>query len=319
MGKAGLIGAVFALALLTAPPGRASNESAAEPFTLQAVGPGVYAAIDGPKHRAGSNAGFVIGDDGVLVFDAFQSPEAAEALVARIHAITPQPIRYLVNSHYHLDHTGGDAVLRQAGAILVTHDNFRGWVRVENVHLLGGAVTPQRKAQIESLPLPDVTTRTGLTLWLGARRIEVTAYPGHTGGDLIAQVPDAHVVFAGDLLWRRTSPNVIDGTVKDWIATVTALLALPGAGGTAFVPGHGAVADASDVRDFRDYLAALRDATMTARDRGLSGPALVATVQPQLKARFGDWDLFDYFAPKEIGFMEAELAGTKRIPKPGEP
>src|SRR5690348_18350142 len=96
----------------------ASAQTAPLPFALKQVAPGVYAAIDGPQHRAGSNAGFVIGDDGVLVVDSFFNLDAARALVAEIHRLTPKPIRYLVNTHYHLDHTGGDQALRDAGAII---------------------------------------------------------------------------------------------------------------------------------------------------------------------------------------------------------
>src|SRR5215475_5580614 len=107
------------------------------PFELKQVGPGVYAAIDGPEHKAGSNAGFVIGDDGVLVVDAFFTQDAARALVEEIRRLTPKPIRYVVNTHYHADHTGGDQVLRDAGAIIIAHRNVRGWVRTYNLDLLG--------------------------------------------------------------------------------------------------------------------------------------------------------------------------------------
>src|SRR5690349_11073222 len=85
--------------------GGAAGAQAPLPFTLTQVGRGVYAAIDGPEHKAGSNAGFVIGDDGVLVVDAFFTVDAAKALVGEIRRITPKPIRYVVNTHYHLDHT----------------------------------------------------------------------------------------------------------------------------------------------------------------------------------------------------------------------
>src|SRR5262245_1892872 len=88
------------------------------PFELKQVGQGVYAAIDGPEHKSGSNAGFVIGDDGVLVVDAFFYPDATKALVSEIRKLTPKPIRYVVNTHYHADHTGGDQVLRDAGAVI---------------------------------------------------------------------------------------------------------------------------------------------------------------------------------------------------------
>lgn len=286
-----------------------------EPFVLRQLASGVYAAIDGPGHKAGSNAGFVIGDDGVVVIDAFFTPAAAQALVARIRQITDKPIRYLVNTHYHLDHTGGDGVLKTAGATIIAHPNVRAWLKPENPHLFDGHITPAQQALIDSLPEPDVTTDRGLTIWLGARRVEVVFYPGHTGGDLVVEVPDAKVVFCGDLLWRKTSPNIIDGAVGPWIATDGAFRRLPDAAQIRFVPGHGDVADLKDLADFQAYLSDLATFTKAARARGLAGPALVADVEPQMRAKWGEWASFDYFAPKEIGFMEAELAGTKRLPQ----
>src|SRR3954468_6411476 len=92
------------VAALVALGGVASAQAPSLPFVLKEVGPRVYAAIDGPEHKAGSNAGFVIGDDGVLVVDGFFTVEAARALVGEIPRLTPKPIRYVVNTHYHADH-----------------------------------------------------------------------------------------------------------------------------------------------------------------------------------------------------------------------
>lgn len=207
------------------------------PFVLKQVGPGVYAAIDGPEGRSGSNAGVVIGDDGVLVVDSFFDPAATRALVGEIRKLTPKPIRYVVNTHYHIDHTGGDAVLREAGAVIIAHRNVRGWVRTENMHLFGDRITAERRAQVETLALPDVVTDKDLTVWLGSRRVDIRTVHGHTGGDLAVSVPDAKVLFCGDMLWRRVSPNTIDGTVSQWIDTVASFQRLPDASETTFVPG----------------------------------------------------------------------------------
>lgn len=313
-----LLAALMAVTLAAAPISAAAQAqpAAASPFVLKTLAPGVYAAIDGPGHKAGSNAGIVVGDDGVAIIDAFFTPDAARALLTTIRQLTPKPVRYLVNTHYHVDHTGGDQVFRDAGAVIIAHRNVREWLHTENPRLLGDRITPAQRALIASLAEPDLTTKTSLTIWLGARRLEVKAYLGHTGGDLIVEVPDARTVFTGDLLWRHTSPNVIDGRLAPWIATDDAFLALPDAAHKIFVPGHGQVADAADVAAFRDYLSDLLSFVREARAAGLQGQALTAQVLPKMKAKFGDWDAFDYFAPKEIALTEAELNGTKYLPRP---
>ena len=286
------------------------------PFVIKQVGPGVYAALDGPEHKAGSNAGFVVGDDGVLVIDAFFNLEAARALVAEIHRLTPKPIRFLVNTHYHVDHTGGDQALRDAGAIIIAHRNVRGWVRTDNIHLLGDRITPEMKAAIQLLPLPDVVTDKDLTVWLGSRKVVVKTVLGHTGGDLTIFVPDAKVLFTGDMLWRKIPPNLIDGSVSEWTATDADFEKLPNAPSVAYVPGHGDVASLKDVEDFRAYLLDLRRLVAEGRKAGLKDDALAKEVTPKLKALHPDWTISDRSAAFEIRYMDQELAGTKVRPVP---
>ena len=303
----------FALLLAAA---AASAQPAALPFTLKQIGPGVYAAIDGPDHKAGSNAGFVIGDDGVLVVDSFFTLDAARALVAEIHRLTPKPIRYLVNTHYHADHTGGDQALRDAGAVIIAHKNVRGWVRTNNINLFGERITPELKARIEALPLPDVTTDKDLSVWLGSRKVVVKTVLGHTGGDLTVFVPDANVLFTGDMLWRKIAPNLIDGSVAQWAMTDAAFIAMPDSAQMTYVPGHGEVANRADVEEFRGYLLDLKALVSQARKAGLKGDALVASVAPKLKANHPGWAISDRAAAAEIRYMDEELAGTKKRPVP---
>jgi glyoxylase-like metal-dependent hydrolase (beta-lactamase superfamily II) len=315
------IAASILLCFCVASSGAAAAQTpkpASLPFVLKEVGPGVYAAIDGPEHKAGSNAGFVIGDDGVLVVDAFFNDEAAKALVGEIRRLTPKPIRYLVNTHYHMDHTGGDQVLRDAGAIIVAHKNERGWVRTYNANLFGDRVTPELKARIAVLPLPDLTTDKDLTVWLGKRKVVVRTVLGHTGGDLTVYVPDARVLFTGDLLWRKIPPNLIDGSVKEWQATDADFAAMPDAARTAYVPGHGDVADLADVKDFRAYLLDLQRLVAEGRKAGLEDDALTQYVTPKLKALHPDWTISDRAAAFEVRYMDEELAGTKKRPVPRE-
>jgi glyoxylase-like metal-dependent hydrolase (beta-lactamase superfamily II) len=313
-----MIARALAIAAMLAVAGPAAAQASPLPFTLKQLAPGVYAAIDGPEHKAGSNAGFVIGDSGVLVVDALFTPDAARALVAEIRRLTPKPIRYVVNTHYHADHSGGDQVLRDAGAIIIAHKNVRGWVRTNNIALFGDRITPELKSRIEALPLPDLTTDKDLTIWLGSRKIEVRTVLGHTGGDLVVAVPDAHVLFTGDLLWRKVAPNLIDGSVAEWSATDADFAAMPDAAKTTYVPGHGDVANVRHIQDFRAYLLDLRRLVTEGRLAGLKGDALAEAVAPKLKARHPDWSISDRAAANEIRYMAEELAGTKRRPVPAE-
>jgi glyoxylase-like metal-dependent hydrolase (beta-lactamase superfamily II) len=290
--------------------------ASALPFTLKQVGPGVYAAIDGPEHKAGSNAGFVIGDDGVLVVDAFFNLDAARALIGEIHRLTPKPIRYVVNTHYHVDHTGGDQAMRDAGAVIIAHRNVRSWVRTNNINLLGDRITPEMKAAIQALPLPDLTTDKDLTVWLGARKVVVRTVLGHTGGDLTIFIPDAEVLFTGDMLWRKIPPNLIDGSVKEWSATDADFEHMPDAAHMTYVPGHGDVGNVKDVEDFRSYLLDLRRLVVEARKAGLKGDALETEVAPKLKALHPDWTISDRAIGFEVRYMDEELVGTKKRPVP---
>ena len=298
--------------LALAAPAPAQDPSAQLPFVLKQVGPGVYAAIDGPEHKAGSNAGFVIGDDGVLVVDSFINVDAARALVGEIHRLTPKPIRYVVNTHYHLDHTGGDQALRDAGALSIAHRNVRGWVRVNNINLFGDRITPEVRARIAALPLPDVVTDKDLTVWLGSRKIVVQTVLGHTGGDLTIFVPDAHVLFTGDMLWRKISPNLIDGSVKEWTATNEDFMRMSGVAQATFVPGHGDVANVKDVQDFRSYLLDLRRLVVEGRKARLKDDKLSQYVGPKLKALHPDWTISDRAAAAEVRYMDQELSGSKK-------
>ena len=304
-------------ALLVVAGGSAHAQAQAElPFVLKQIGPGVYAAIDGPEHEAGSNSGFVIGDDGVLVVDAFFTTDAARALVGEIHRLTPRPIRYVVNTHYHADHTGGDQVLRDAGAIIIAHRNVRGWIRTNNINLFGDRITPDLKARIEALPLPDLATDKALVVWLGSRKVVVNTVLGHTGGDLTVSVPDAKVLFTGDMLWRKIAPNLIDGSVAQWQATDADFAAMRDAAQTTFVPGHGDVADLKDLREFRAYLLDLKRLVGEGRRAGLKDEALARRVAPKLRTSYSGWTISDRAIAAEVRYMDQELAGTKKRPVP---
>ncbi len=292
------------------------------PFELKLIGPNIWAAIDDAKGDAGANAGFVIGDDGVAVIDTFENQAAAKALLQEIHRLTHLPVKFVINTHYHLDHVAGNRVFDQQGAVIVGHQRIRDWIHTENLKFFGEAIKPEEKAMVANLLAPEVVYDSGVTLYLGSRRLDVRFFEGHTGGDSVVLVRDAGIVFCGDLFWHKTLPNLIDASTAEWIPTLSLITdltgnAAAGHGASApglFVPGHGDVGDAADVKAFQGYLTYLRAMVRKPAEDGLRGDDLVAAVLPDLTKQYGSWDFFKYFSRSDILDTGAELAGTKRVP-----
>src|SRR5271155_5639280 len=127
MRRAPMMFIAFLLLVVAAQAQDQTPAPAAPPaFTLKPVGRNMWAAID-LNGRAGSNASFVIGDDGVAVIDTFEYPEAARALLAEIRKKTSLPIKFVINTHYHIDHVGGNRVFAETGATVMAQRNVRAW------------------------------------------------------------------------------------------------------------------------------------------------------------------------------------------------
>lgn len=331
---------MLAALLLPRPAAVSTGPKPEDDFDLVKVADGVYAAIAKPGGLASGNAGFVIGDEGVLVFDTTFTPAAMEELIAAIEAQTKLPIKYAVNSHYHLDHTGGNQILRARGVPIIAHDNVMLWQTTKNKRFLP---TPQeiekrradaakqltdtppdqkdKRTQLErqirrleamttiNLTNPTMSFSSGsMHLVLGKREVILSTLPGHTGGDVYAYIPDANVVFMGDLGWSKTLPNLVDATVNDWIPTLDKILAqYPSA---KFIPGHGGVAESADIRAFRDYLDDLRNRVKQGIADGLTlDQAKQQLTPPEKYKSFA----FQNFATPNVEDMYKELKGTKQL------
>jgi cyclase len=295
--------------------------AAEAPFTLKRVGPNVWAAIDNTQAKAssGANAGFVIGDDGVAVVDTFANKEAANQLLAEIRKLTKLPVRFVINTHYHFDHVAGNGVFANAGAVVAAQRNVRQWIHTENRKMMTAAaatgidVTPEQLALVDAFSPPTAVYDDAMDLYLGSREVHIRSFPGHTGGDSVVLIPDAHVAFAGDLFWRASVPNTIDASSKPWIETLDTLR--KNQSDYSFVPGHGDIGNTQDVAAFRDYLVTLRKLVAGAQAQGQSGDAVVEAEIRPLTEQYGQWDFFKYFARPNVLEMDAELSGRKRIPE----
>ena len=207
------------------------------------------------------NVGAVVGDDEVLVVDTRSFAAEAAELLADLRRLTPLPCRQVVNTHAHFDHCFGNATLRPAA--IWGHERCAAHLRSgadrERAHLLRWL--PEAAGELDGVVLdpPDrLVGDAGAELEVGGRRVELRfCGRGHTDNDLMVVVPDAGVVFGGDLV-EEGAPPVYGGDAfpLEWPATLDRLLA---AAPPTVVPGHGDVVGHRFVRGLRDQLAAMAE------------------------------------------------------------
>jgi glyoxylase-like metal-dependent hydrolase (beta-lactamase superfamily II) len=250
---------------------------------LRRLAKGVYAVLGdtGRGSEGRPNAGFIVTGDGVIVVDALASPRDGEALVATIHTVTQQPIKWLILTHHHPDHHFGAIVFRRLGAKVIAHPDRRtlasdggedallaDWVRVVGLDAMRG---------FEFADTPDLPVTGTDTLRLGGRTVVIT-HPGaaHSAGDLTIWLPRERILFAGDLLIEDGVTMVVDGSSGELLRALRGIDTLHP---KTVVPGHGAIParPAELVARTRRYIIGLRRDMKSAIEQGRPmGPALAA-------------------------------------------
>lgn len=221
------------------------------------------AALGTPENRNFiSNAGFVVTDDGVVVVDALGSPTLAQELLAEIKRVTPQPVRYVIVTHYHADHIYGLQTFKAAGATVLAHAKGREYLNSET------ARQRLQASRVELAPWINATTELlEADRWLDQPQtdVKVGSYdfqisyvgPAHTPEDLVVFVPQLGVLFSGDLFFQGRIPFVGQADSRLWISSLTRLMKYQP---KLVIPGHGP-ASTDPVKDMamtRDYLEVLR-------------------------------------------------------------
>jgi len=204
---------------------------------------------------AGGNLGLSVGDDAVFLVDDQFAPltPKIEAAIARI---TPKPVKFVLNTHWHGDHTGGNENLGKAGALIVAHENVRKRMSVENfIEFLGMKTEPDPR-----IALPVVTFTTDITFHLNGDEIFAQHAPrAHTDGDAIVHFRKSDVVHMGDIMFNKLYPFIdtsTGGTVEGVIAAADRTLKEVG-DSTRIIPGHGPLANRADLQAYRDMLATI--------------------------------------------------------------
>jgi len=216
-------------------------------YPIRKLGPGAYAVLGdtGQGSEGRSNAGFVVTRTGVVVIDALASPAQGKTLLRTIRTITRLPIRWLILTHHHPDHTFGAIVFKRLGAKVIAHPDRRTLASEDGddamVSAWTGVLGLREMQGFEFADTPDVPITHDTTLVLGGRTFEIEV-PGtaHTPGDLVIWVPDARVLYAGDLLIEDGVAMVVDGSSGGLLAALDRLEALKPA---AVMPGHGRISE----------------------------------------------------------------------------
>lgn len=234
-------------------------------FPLRRLAPGVY-AVSGDTGRGVEgrpNAGFVVTPAGVVVIDALASPGEGRVLLRTIRTVTREPVRYLILTHHHPDHTFGAIVFKRAGARVIAHPDRRTLANAEGDDRLAsdwtGVMGLQQMRGFAYADTPDIPVRRDTALIVGGRRIEIVRPgPAHTAGDLMVWLPADRVLFAGDVLVEDGVSMMVDGSSG---AMLTALARIDSLAPRVAVPGHGRLATkpATLVAATRCYVLALRD------------------------------------------------------------
>ena len=217
--------------------------------SVQKIAPDLYAYIS--ENDASANSTFLVSDQGILVVDTGLNAQEGRKLLDEIRKISQAPVRWIVNTHYHPDHRGGNGVVGPDAAIIST--------AFTRAQIAGSA----RDNAVSETVGPD-----GLVLFVGGHEVRIYhPGPAHTRGDLVVYFPDEHAIATGDLFLTNSCPAMDDGDMENWIAALDQMLELPV---EHVVPGHFELAAKNELRHFRNYLADLRDQVKRMRRNGLS-------------------------------------------------
>jgi len=260
---------------------------------------------------AGGNIGASVGDDGIVIVDDQYAP-LAEKIQAALKGITDKPVRFIINTHYHGDHTGGNAYF-QKQAPIIAHDNVRKRLETAGGAGNGGSIHMETKAQAHEA-LPILTFDHDVTVHLNGEDIRALFFPaGHTDGDSIIFFPHSNVVHMGDDFVTYGFPFIdveSGGSINGMIEAVEKVVAqLPA--DVKVIPGHGPVSSLDDVRAYLAMLKQTRDAVQKALHENQSLDQMKqAKLLDPWKKYAGDFVSEDAFLETVYNSLTGQKTGT---------
>lgn len=239
------------------------------------IGNDLYAYIS--ENDSSANSTFLITNEGILVVDTGFNDQEGRKLLAEIRKISSLSVRYIINTHYHPDHRGGNNVVGPEATVIATRFTL-------------SQPAPYSPAQGE------IAFTHEMAVYLGGHEVQVY-FPGpaHTMGDAVVYFPREHAIATGDLFLNGSCPAMDEGDMENWISALNSMLQLPL---EAVVPGHFDLANKEQLRRFRDYLADLRDQVLAMFRSGASLDQIQKRLElgkykdfrqyPQYEATFAD-------------------------------
>jgi len=226
---------------------------------LTKIAENVYAYVDtknGSKNNSfGANAGIIIGRDGIVVVDTLISAKEAKRFIRDIRTISRKPIKYVVNTHYHLDHAFGNSEFAKLGAVVIAQENDKKAMEnsaretLKNIGKYG--LTPKDlKGTTPAYPVLAYGDR--MTIDIGGQQIElIHARQSHTDGDTLVYLPGSKVLFAGDILFTNYHPFLGEGNIEEWAKELDDIKLMDV---EKIIPGHGPLSGKKDLEDMKEYI-----------------------------------------------------------------
>jgi len=259
--------------------------------TVQPLGGNLYAYIS--DNDGSANSTIVVGPSSILVVDTGLNRTEGEKLLREIRKISPLPIAYVVNTHYHPDHQGGNGIVAPDAAVISSPFTREKTAELSARMSAGPAKAPGSEFMFRPA---TVTFTQKLTVHMGDEPVEViAAWPAHTMGDVYVYFPREKTVSTGDLYLTNSVPAMDEGSAAHWIQDLDQILALPA---EHFVPGHFEVGTRQTIQRFRDYMADLYAQVQQLAQAGATEADIRAKVQepkfidfrqyPKYEATFAD-------------------------------
>jgi len=255
------------------------------------IGSDLYAYIS--ANDASANSTFLVGKEGILVVDSGLNATEGDKLLREIRKISPLPVLYLINTHYHPDHQGGNSVVGPTATIMSTD-----FTRERTLQVM------QSNPQFHFKPA-DVTFQQKLTIHLDPYSAEVY-FPGkaHTSGDALVYFPHQRAIAMGDLFLNRSSPAMDQGSVENWIKALDLVLARPL---DKAVPGHFELGTKADLQRFRDYLNDLFTQVRSLYQSGVKEQEAVHQIHMERYADFRQFPKYDATFPHNAQVIYQQL------------